>query len=82
MTDRVIKDTNKKKHLPGETAGSLIKRLLEARPDVRDMPDMAFSLCQTFQSETQCHNIGDISKQYPVVGQTCNTIQIREAALG
>lgn len=42
MTDRVIKETEKrkKKMLPGETVWSLIERLLEVRPDVRDMPEI------------------------------------------
>lgn len=42
-----------------------------------------YSHCQTSTSETQCHGIGDICKQFPVLGQSsCNTIQIWEEALG
>lgn len=77
------KKQKREKQLPAETVWSLIERLLEVRPDVRDMPEIAYSHCQTFLSETQCHRIGDISKQFPAVGQSsCNTIQIWAAALG
>lgn len=42
------KKQKREKQLPGETVWSRIEKLLEVRTDVRDMPEIAGSNCQTF----------------------------------
>lgn len=80
MTDRVIKETEKRKK-NAAWRNSVIAYWKVAGGEAR-CPWHAWnsiSHCQT----TQCHGLGDISKQFPVDGQSsCNTIQIWETALG
>lgn len=68
------------KQLPGETVWLLIEKLLEVRPDVCDMPEIAYGHCQTFQSKTQCCAIGGIFKQFSTffLQSSCDTIQISQ----
>lgn len=63
------RNRKEKTQLPAETVWSLIESLLKVRPDVSDISEIVYSLCQTFLSKTRCRGPGDIFKQFPVDGQ-------------